>query len=252
MRFTLPKPTWRRSLSIIAVSALIIVISFVLWANSTNPIDASARAALEDSAQVDVSQGAYLSFMPKEANPRVGYILYPGGRVLAEAYAPIAHAIAEQGYFVAIVYAPLNLAFFNVGAANAVIAEHPEIEAWAVGGHSLGGVAATLFADSQADKVRGLVIMASFPANGNLAQRNDLQVVSIYGTEDGLASVENILASADDLPAGTRFVAIEGGNHAQFGAYGAQSGDKPASISAQDQLEQIVSASTELLASLAP
>jgi len=251
-RLRLPKPTWGRSLAVIGVSLLIIVTSFVLWAGTPQgTLMPEVAASLEDDALIDVSSGSYIGFMPQGQAPRVGYVLYPGGRVQAEAYAPLARAIAERGYFVAIVYAPLNLAFFNTGAAQAVIDAQPQIEAWAVGGHSLGGVASSLFVAGRPAKVRGLVVMASFPADDALASREDLRAVSIYGTQDGLAEVENILASAKALPPGTQFVALEGGNHGQFGWYGDQPGDKPASISRQEQQAQIVEATVDLLAQLA-
>ncbi len=248
----LPKPTWRRSLGVILVSALIVVMSFVVWANTTNPIMPQAEAALQSSTTVTVNRtGGYISFVPTSSMPEVGIILYPGGRVLAEAYAPLARAIAEQGYVAAIVFAPLNLAFFGVGAADQVIADFPEVTAWAVGGHSLGGVAAALYAQNNPN-VRGLVIMASFPANDALRERSDLRVVSIYGTNDGLARAEDVRNSSKDLPQNARFVAIEGGNHAQFGYYGEQAGDNQATISREEQTTQIVTAIVALLDNIAP
>jgi hypothetical protein len=246
---TFPKPTWRRSFAIIAVSLLIIVVSFVLWASSTNPIMPEAETALQDTATVDVTIDQYIAFMPITVQPTVGYILYPGGRVQAQAYAPLAQAIAEQGYFVAIVFAPLNLSLFDVGAGNAPIADHPEIQYWATGGHSLGGVAAATLAE-QNSTIDGLVIMASFPANNALASRTDLQVVSIYATNDGSANANDIIASAKDLPATAQFVAIEGGNHGQFGYYGIQDRDGIATISHAEQTRQVVEATLALLAKL--
>jgi hypothetical protein len=236
----------KRSALIIFASLLIIVGSFILWANSTNPIMPEAQVALESDEAVSVTQGNYIGFMPNET-PLGGYILYPGGRVDARAYAPLARAIAEQGYYVAIVYAPLNLAFFGINAADAVIADHPEIDTWSVGGHSLGGVAAALYAESHPETIDGLVIMASFPANNALASNDNLQVVSIYGTNDGLASSQNILNSADELPANTQFVAIEGGNHEQFGYYGDQDGDGEPTITRAEQLNLIVETTLQLL-----
>ncbi len=48
------------------------------------------------------------------------------------------------------------------------------------------------------------------------------------GTRDGLTSVDEIDESRSRLPSPTDFVAIDGGNHAQFGGYG----DNPATVSA--------------------
>jgi hypothetical protein len=244
------QPTWRKSLTVIAVSALIVVTSFVLWATATKPIMPEAEQALISSEGVLVfNNGSYITFVPMtslDAPLDRGYILYPGGRVAAEAYAPIAQAIAEEGYFVAIVYAPLNLAFFGVGAADGVIENNPDVEYWAVGGHSLGGVAASLYA-TQNEDVDGLIIMASYPANDALKGRTDLAVTSIYATEDGLARAEDIIASADELPEDTQFVAIEGGNHAYFGYYGAQDGDNPATITRQEFMDVLIPATINLL-----
>ena len=40
---------------------------------------------------------------------------------------------------------------------------------------------------------------------------------------------QEVLGAAPLLPPGTRFIPIEGGNHAQFGWYGDQNGDNPVS-----------------------
>ena len=75
-------------------------------------------------------------------------------------------------------------------------------------------------------------------------------MTSIYGTLDGLATTEKIAASRPQLPPTTEWVAIAGGNHAQFGWYGPQSGDNPATISREEQQRQIVEATLRLLVSL--
>lgn len=237
----------RRFLIVLAFIIIIALVSFVVWASSTNPLMAEAEAALQDTASVDVSEEAFISFMPQGDAPDTGLILYPGGRVQPGAYAPLASAIAEQGYYAAIVYAPLNLAFFDTDAALKVIEAHPEVAHWAVGGHSLGGVAASLFVSNHPQLVDGLLFIGSYPVNDELAQYEDLEVVSLYGTTDGLADMDTILASAENLPADTQFIAIEGGNHAQFGYYGDQAGDNPAAISREEQQAQVLEAAIQLL-----
>jgi pimeloyl-ACP methyl ester carboxylesterase len=124
---------------------------------------------------------------------------------------------------------------------------YPEIERWVVGGHSLGGAMAANFADTQPERVAGLVLWASYPAESNDLSGRDLPVVSVYGTLDGLATVEKIEASRPLLPADTEWVAIAGGNHAQFGWYGEQAGDNPAEIGRREQQAQTVAATAALL-----
>jgi hypothetical protein len=77
-----------------------------------------------------------------------------------------------------------------------------------------------------------------------------MKILSISGSRDGLATPDKIEASKALLPAGAQFVQIQGGDHAQFGAYGPQPGDNPAVISAADQWQQTADATVGLLSTL--
>lgn len=192
----------------------------------------------------------WLTFVPDGGAPTVGLILYPGGRVDFRAYAPTAQAIADRGYFVALVRMPLSLAIFDPDAAADVIAANLQIERWAVGGHSLGGAMAARFAATHPSAVQGLVLWAAYPAASDDLSQSGLRVVSISASRDGLTTPEKIDASRLLLPPETIWVVIEGGNHAQFGWYGEQSGDNPATISREEQQAQVIEASVALLESL--
>jgi hypothetical protein len=52
------------------------------------------------------------------------------------------------------------------------------------------------------------------------------------------------------LPPSTVRVEIAGGNHAQFGWYGDQDGDKPATITRETQQDLVVTATVQLLEKL--
>ena len=69
-----------------------------------------------------------------------------------------------------------------------------------------------------------------------------LPVTKIYATHDGLASPAEVEANAGFLPAESRWVEIEGGNHAQFGYYGTQLGDNRAEIGREQQQDLTVTA----------
>ena len=146
---------------------------------------------------------------------------------------------------------PLNLAVLAPDSALDVIAAHPEIARWAVGGHSLGGSMAATFAKAHPDLVQGLVLWASYPAQWDELPRSSLAVASIYGTSDGLATSQKIDTSRALLPADTTWVEILGGNHAQFGSYGAQAGDNEASIGEAEQQERVAAATKDLLGQIA-
>jgi len=62
-----------------------------------------------------------------------------------------------------------------------------------------------------------------------------MDVTKVCASNDGLASRAEVRANAKKLPARTRWVEIEGGNHSQFGYYGFQLGDHAATISRADQ-----------------
>ena len=242
-------PLWARlTLGLLALLVLLTG-GFVIWGST--PAGPMPEVYERVPGLNEVSPGErWLTFLPDGGAPTVGLILYPGGRVDFRAYAPAAQAIADQGYFVALVRMPLNLAVFAPDAAAEVIAAYPEIEHWAVGGHSLGGAMAAHFVAAHLGSVDGLVLWAAYPASSDDLSRSGVRVVSISASLDGLSTPEKIAASRLLLPTDTIWVTIQGGNHAQFGWYGPQSGDAPAAIPREAQQAQIVEATVALLESL--
>ena len=226
------------------------VAAFVIWAGTGPGPMPEALAALESDAQVRVETEPWLAFRPANQDPTTGLILYPGGRVDPRAYAPAARALTEDGHLVVIVEMPLNLAFFAPGRAADVMTAFPGVENWAVGGHSLGGAMAANYAHGNPETVHGLVLWASYPAGSDDLSGYQLAASSIYGTQDGLATGDEIVASRPLLPPNTQWTAIEGGNHAQFGWYGPQPGDNEATISRGEQQAQVVATTLELLREL--
>lgn len=246
------KINWKIVAAVVTAALVVTVAGFVIWANDASPADAAALAALTSDAQVAVSEeNGFIVFYPAEnSRPETGFIFYPGGKVDYRAYAPVLKLIAAQGVFVAVVPVRLNLAFFDINAAARVEAAYPEIKNWFVGGHSLGGVAASIYA-AEHSEIKGVVFWASYPADDALKVKN-IKAISIVGSEDGLATSDSIDASRELLPADTQFVVIEGGNHAQFGSYGLQAGDNPASISAEEQWNQAATLTVDFLSANAP
>jgi hypothetical protein len=229
---------------------LAVVVGFVAWGSIIPAPMPEALAALQSDSQVNITTERWLVFQPTQSTSTTGLIIYPGGRVDPRAYAPQAHAIAENGYLVVIVPMPLNLAVFGSGRASSVIKAYPEIEKWVIGGHSLGGSMAVSYAYNHTDQIDGLVLWASYPANSNNLSQSSIETTSISASLDGLSTPDKIAASHSLLPQDTTWVQIQGGNHAQFGWYGAQPGDNPATISREDQQAQIVQSTLDLLNSV--
>jgi len=229
---------------------VVAVAGFAIWGFTPSQPMPEALAAAQSDAAVKVVSTGWLEFTPTALPPTTGFIIYPGGHVDYRAYSPLARAIAERGYLVIIQPMPLSLAVLSPSAAKVIIAAHPEITAWAIGGHSLGGAMAANFAWSTPGAVQGLVLLGAYPAENNNLSHASLSVLSISASRDGLANPAKIAASRDLLPADTLWVTIAGGNHAQFGWYGEQNGDNPAEISRQEQQNQVVNAVSAFLASL--
>ena len=240
------KRHWRRIALLVIVVVIVALSAGFVWLNDLADPAPEATTALASDDAVTVTRDGAIVFEPAEP-ATTGFIFYPGGRVAAEAYAPQMRAIAEAGYLAAITPMPFGLAVLSPDAADGVIAEHPEIETWVIGGHSLGGAMAAQYADGHDDVIDGLVLWAAYPAGGTDLSDTDLVVASISASEDGLASREEIEASAAQLPPDTTFVEIEGGNHAQFGSYGKQAGDGEAAIPPAEQQDQAVAATLAVL-----
>ena len=237
---------WLRLTLISLLTILLLgVAGFTIWAYIGGSAMPEAIAALQSTTEVTVTQDELIIFVPQSNTPTSGFIFYPGGRVDARAYAPMAQAIAAQGHVVVILPMPLLLAFFGINRGDRAIARFPEITNWSVAGHSLGGVAAAIYVERHPD-IEGLALWASYP-NGSLAERDALKVVSIYGTNAGLISQEGIDNKRVLLPPQTKYVPIDGGNHAQFGWYGPQGGDNEAELSRTEQMAQIVAATLTIL-----
>jgi alpha-beta hydrolase superfamily lysophospholipase len=193
----------------------------------------------------------YYVFEPTGERPSRGFIIYPGGLVDTRAYAPLARDIAAKGYRTVIVCMPFNLALLGYARADTIIKEYPETKKWALGGHSLGGVMACRYAKKFSEKIDGVILWASYPSDTFRIDDATINVVSIYGTEDGLATLDKIETSKIHLPKNTQFVRIDGGNHTQFGWYGdgeeLQKGDRPAAITRERQQAIIVKATVDFL-----
>jgi hypothetical protein len=232
------------------VLATLLMIGLVVY---LRPLSASQVAvdAMDDGDGVDVTVTRGEIRLDPDDPVSTGLVFYPGALVDPRAYAHILRPVAEAGHPVVIIKFPYNLAIVQNGAAGRVVGDRDDdITQWVLGGHSLGGAMASAWSESPRDELVGLLLYAAYPVNPMTGVA--LDVVSIYGTEDQLATVDDIDASRDDLPADTTFITIEGGVHAFFGDYGSQRGDGTPTISRADAQEQIITATLEMLERVTP
>lgn len=240
-----PRTIWR--IIILGVFGLVLVAGVYGYRYVSSAAD-PGEAALSAMASPTVSQSdGIISFTPTGPTRDVGIIFYQGGLVETPAYAPLAQALAENGYPVFMPEMLFNLAVLQPNRAQAIIAANPDIERWVIGGHSLGGAMATSFALANPDTIEALFFYGSYPSESFDMSELSLPVLSVYGSQDGVATVEEIFERPDLYSATVQFVEIEGGNHAQFGDYGPQDGDLVATISAEQQLDDTVAATVTFL-----
>ena len=211
---------------------LVAIIGFLVWTQLTYGPTEEALDYAAEATEVDNR----LEF--GDSSSEVGFILYPGAKVEKEAYAYYGARLAEEGIFVAIPSLRLNLGIADIDAAETIIAAHPDIERWVVGGHSLGGSAASGYALEHEEQVDGVIFLASYPIS-TMADSN-LRVLSVSGEIDGLATPADIEASRDNVPNDAVFHQIKDGNHANFGMYGPQDGDNDSPLSAKEQQDETI------------
>lgn len=206
------------------------------------PKDVALEALKSDNAVTVTKSGIITTFVGPDEDPNntYGLVFYQGAKVEADAYAPLLHELAAQGWTCVIVDLPLNFAMLDGDAAGRVIPTLPEVEHWYVGGHSLGGLVASQYAQKNSAEVEGLIMLGSFTTYD--LTKSGLNVISIYGTNDTVLNKDSYNKGLALYPSTFHEQIIEGGNHAQFGDYGDQDNDTPATISASEQVAQTVSA----------
>ncbi len=228
----------------IMITAVVILLENV--DNGAYSADAVAIKALESSKYVNIEETAdYIAFVPAGEFYNKGIILYPGGSVEPEAYAPLMYAVAEEGYLCVIVKMPLKLAVLDTDKADKVREDYPNVADWYMAGHSLGGAMVAGYAHENASQIRGLILLAAYSTED--LTKDNLEVLSIYGSMDCVLNMENYEEYRSNLPADTVELILNGGNHANFGNYGVQRGDGIAKLSAEDQQATTVEAICELL-----
>lgn len=158
-------------------------------------------------------------------------IFYPGAKVAPEAYLPLLTTLAADGIDCFLVRMPLHMAFLNMNTAADIQADYA-YEAWYLGGHSLGGACAALFAAKHGAELKGLVLLAAYATK---PLDEGLSVLELHGSEDGVLNRKALEKGRRYLPASAAAEELTGGNHAQFGDYGPQKGDGVATVSRAEQ-----------------
>ncbi len=217
----------------------------VIYLSDYYHADLEAIAAFESAQKVvhETLDDGTIVFEPQ--NARAGFIFYPGGKVEHTAYIPLMEACASEGILCVLVEMPFRLAVFEVNAADGIQQRYPEIESWYIGGHSLGGSMAASYLADHTENFAGLILLGSY-STADLSETN-MNVLSIYGSEDQVLNREKYVANSSNLPNSATEVVIEGGCHAYFGMYGAQNGDGTPTVTNEEQIHSAADAISEMV-----
>lgn len=236
------------------ISAGLTFTAWMIWSFQAHGVP---TGTFESDAAVSVEQvGETWRFIPAGERKAAGLIFLPGGLVDPKAYGPLVRAVAEAGYPVAMIKLPWRIA--RSAAAEQTVAEHAraarnEIGAslpWVLSGHSRGAAIVTRLMAAGPVGYQGLALMATTHPRVDLS-RLTIPVFKIAGTRDCVAPRDDSEANASNLPPGTVWRWIDGGNHAQFGFYGPQLGDCGASIDRAEQQRQARQILVEILDTIA-
>jgi len=221
------------TLSTIVAVVVIILAVFFSYVGNYYRADDSVQEIIDSDDDITLNSNNDIVF---DANSDVGIVFYPGGLVEYTAYVPLLKIIKDSGISCILIDMPYNLALLDSNAADKYIENMTDISSWYIVGHSLGGAFGATYTADNLDKIDGLIMLASYETKD--ISESDLDVMCIYGSEDGVLNLEKYEDDKDNLPSSYVEHIIEGGNHGYFGNYGEQEGDGTAAITREEQQNQ--------------
>ncbi len=240
--------TQKRKKIIIGASTLLVLVAIFItcavYLSDYYRADMIAiQSFLPQDTQWEEKSDGIIVFETEESTK--GFIFYPGGKVEYTAYIPLMHTLSEQGILCVLIEMPFNLAVLDINAADGIQEQYPQIEDWYIGGHSLGGSMAASYLSDNLTDFEGLILLGSYSTTD--FSNSNLNVLSIYGSEDKVMNQEKYDKNKSNLPNNFTEIIIEGGCHAYFGMYGAQDGDGTPSISNEEQINITANAIIKLV-----
>lgn len=214
------------ALGIVVLLLAVCAGAFFWYVSDYYPAEDVALEVMAQDSGITVQDN--LTILSPSVPSDTAIIFYPGAKVEAEAYLPLLDQIRQTGVTCILVHMPFHMAIFDADAAEGVMEQFPEIQHWYMAGHSMGGAMASRFAADHLEEIDGLILLGAYI----YGDYPDEKALTVYGSLN--QSVEDHIDYTENI------VEIEGGNHAQFGNYGPQKGDLPATISTEEQQAQTV------------
>lgn len=232
---------WRTVVRTVGAVVLIVALAFTVY---LRPFAADPPATASTPTVEIVDSATSWELRPRTGPVGTGIVFFPGALVDPRAYLALLRPLAEDGRLVVVVKPPFGVALLS--GADAALDAHPEVTRWAVGGHSLGGVAAAAAAEDP--RVGGVFFWAAYP-NRDLSAA-PLVAASITGDRDTVINQARFEEARDQLPPDTAFTVVRGAVHAFFGDYGPQPGDGIPGVDRAAAQREIVTATGSFVAAL--
>ncbi|WP_350344011.1 alpha/beta hydrolase [Proteinivorax tanatarense] len=223
---------------------LLVVVSTVFISFRTyKAMDEAVKA--KESPNVTV-QDRTIVFNPED-EAIANLVFYQGGLVQPQAYAVLGQMLSEQGVRVFIPRMPLNLSILNASSFDKIHGEYEDGNDWYIGGHSLGGATASIYAKNNSENIEGIFFLGAYPSDRSDLSGFEIDVLSINASLDSIIDRDKYEQTKSLLPQHTVYVEIEGGNHSNFGYYGLQKGDEKSTITRKEQHKVVSEKISEMI-----
>ena len=222
----------RTKILVAILAAVIAALGIAAWiyaADYYRAVDVDKYITSSETVTVSQIDEGYFFDGPSDDK---ALIFYPGAKVEETAYAPIMKSLAGQGVDCFLIKMPLKMAFLGMKKADGIRNKY-DYDKYYLAGHSLGGAMAANYAAEHINDYAGLFLLAAYPTKDLTAAR--FPIVFLYGENDRVLNREKLEDGFTLVPADCKKIEITGGNHAQFGSYGAQDGDGTAKIPPEEQ-----------------
>ena len=203
---------------------IVFVGGFFVYAQFYYHAEKTATDYLNGTDDVNVSKISKGLFLDGYGN-NTTIIFYPGAKVEYTSYLPLFTNLASKGIDCYLVEMPFNLAFFGTNSADDII-KNSSYQHYFMA-----------YVNSTSNNISGLIYLSS-----HLPKEIHVPVLSIRGTNDGVINLTSYNQAKALVKNNFTEIIINGGNHAQFGYYGVQSGDNPANITPESQQNQTADA----------
>ena len=184
---------------------------FLFWISNGYRTQGVPKETLQNSRSVVVlNRAESIEFSPVEPLHKSGLIFFCGSGVAAEAYAPLLRPLAEDGHRVVIIRLPYRFAPFEshreiaVDRAREIIRNDRETERWVIAGHSLGGALACRLIGPNSPSTIAVALIGTTHPNRNDFSGIKVPITKVYGTYDGIALRDRIMANKHLLSPETR------------------------------------------------